>query len=127
MREIKFRGKRKDNGEWVYGSYIKFANTHVIGYADKEHGNWNEFDVIPETVGQSTGLKDKNGVEIYEGDKLRVPSHYEGDYWAKEHTMIVEWDDSDSGEGPGFYLGMNITWSECWVIGNIHEEKSCKN
>ena len=60
MREIKFRGKRKVNGEWITGSLIK----KWTGAVDKYyiHDGLYETEVIPETVGQYTGLKDKNGV-----------------------------------------------------------------
>lgn len=72
MREIKFRGKRLDNGEWVYG-FALFSQDKseavIAKLTDTESVCEN---VGPATVGQFTGLHDKNGKEIYEGDIIAI-------------------------------------------------------
>jgi len=74
-RVIRFRGKRKDNREFCYGYYYSDAmGKHFIVFNDTENKFLQDWEVIPETVGQFTGMTLSNGTDVYEGDIISVKS-----------------------------------------------------
>lgn len=116
MRTIKFRGYNRKNKEWIYGFYLQNRGAHFVCPDEFANGkSWDDYDVVPDTVWQYTGLKDKSGREIYEGDlvdtfigELKVVwSNYDGE--AGFHLQ-------DDGGTLYSIRGMKMT-----VKGNIHD------
>lgn len=147
-----FRGKRKDNGEWIEGNLINcaffnndgFPIFYILDTDNIEYDCWediaeeiNYLEVIPKTVGQCTGLKDKNGKLIFEGDVLKgftYPFLSDGEYnyyalvvWSKDYCAfrirtIKAPQSKVRGISDGNTEFMNDWNSDDWeVIGNIHD------
>ena len=116
MREILFRGKRLDNGEWIEGSlWLYGEDARIDGALDFSEYFWHKVD--PATVGQYTGLIDKNGKRIFEGDVLKKRGS------GKERWLVSFCEGAFEVVGPLCSGSFRDDYSadNFEVVGNIHD------
>ena len=130
MRQIKFRGKRLDNGAWIYGDLIHIDKSDIGIVTDYDH--WSGCRINPDTVGQFTGLLDRNGKEIYEGDIIKVDEFAmpcEVIWYEKTASFQLRYHVDGGFNIPKDALGL---WVQDYkdviaVIGNIHDNPELIN
>jgi uncharacterized phage protein (TIGR01671 family) len=109
MRDILFRAKRKDNGEWIKGYLCKSGEDFFIIAEDKIHNPIDEF-----TVGEYTDRADKNGNPIFEGDVIFCDRY--------NKTFEVKFDAERGFYGENFDRISANEFTDCVIVGNIFEE-----
>ena len=127
MREILFRAKGKGSGNWLYGYYSRLSdvtgmNDVLFAPAEDPDDSNHTYCIIPETVGQYTGLKDRNGTRIFEGDILSA--HFDDTFPDEETRGCVCWHDYGWHIKIGAHLDtLESDWVSHYfeIIGNIHD------
>lgn len=116
----KFRAKRVDNNQWVFGDRVKGASgkMYIFDYDDINHTDLGIYEVIPETVGQFTGVTDVNVAKVFGGDKIKYLGAIGVVYYESDTAMFMV-----SFEINRSVYSFDSMDEDFAVIGNIHESE----